>query len=41
MVNYRVNNLKKVLSQLKAEGVWVDPKTDESEFGMLGWIKNC
>lgn len=40
MLNYRVKNLKRILTQLKAEGVWVDPKTDESEFGKFGWIKD-
>ncbi len=39
MLNYRVANLKRVLAQLKKEGVWVDPKTDSSEFGKFGWIK--
>ncbi len=38
MINYRVKNLKRVLAQLKREGVWVDPKTEESEFGKFGWI---
>ena len=40
MINYRVGNLKRVLAALKKEGVWVDPKTDESEFGKFGWIKD-
>jgi predicted enzyme related to lactoylglutathione lyase len=41
MINYRVDNLKKVLTQLKKEGVWVDPKSGEaSEFGAFGWIKD-
>jgi catechol 2,3-dioxygenase-like lactoylglutathione lyase family enzyme len=40
MINYRVANLKKVLAQLKNEGVWVDPKSEESEFGKFGWIKD-
>ena len=40
MINYRVADLKKVLAQLKREGVWVDPKTEESEFGKFGWIKD-
>lgn len=40
MLNYRVANLKKVLAQLKREGVWVDPKSEESEFGNFGWIKD-
>ena len=41
MVNYQVANLKKVLVQLKKEGVWVDPKSGEpSDFGTFGWIKD-
>jgi len=40
MINYRVANLKKVLAQLKKEGVWVDPKTQDTEFGKFGWIKD-
>jgi predicted enzyme related to lactoylglutathione lyase len=40
MINYRVADLKKVLGQLKREGVWVDPRTEESEFGNFGWIKD-
>ncbi len=41
MINYRVANLKKVLAQLKKEGVWVDPKSGEaSDFGKFGWIKD-
>lgn len=41
MLNFRVANLKLVLAQLKKEKVWVDPKTDESEFGKFGWIMDC
>ena len=40
MINYRVASLKKVLAALKKEGVWVDPKTEKSEFGHFGWIKD-
>lgn len=41
MINYRVDNLAKVLARLKKEGVWVDPKSGEdSEFGKFGWIKD-
>lgn len=42
MVNYRVADLKKMLAQLKKEGVWVDPKsqTQDSEYGKFGWIKD-
>jgi hypothetical protein len=40
MINYRVKNLKKLLAALKKEGVWVDPKTQESEYGKFGWVKD-
>lgn len=40
MINYRVANLKKVLAALKKEGVWIDPKTEESEYGKFAWIKD-
>jgi predicted enzyme related to lactoylglutathione lyase len=40
MVNYRVANLKKMLAQLKRDGVWVDPKVQSSEFGKFAWIKD-
>ena len=40
MINYRVADLKKMLAQLKKEGVWVDPKTQDSEYGKFGWIKD-
>ncbi|MBX3389540.1 MAG: hypothetical protein KF691_08805 [Phycisphaeraceae bacterium] len=36
MINYRVADLRKMLSQLKKEGVWVDPQTQDSEFGKFG-----
>ena len=38
MINYRVDNLDEVLAALKAEGVDVDPRIDESEFGRFGWV---
>ena len=40
MINYRVANLKKMLAQLKKEGVWIDPQIEESEYGKFGWIKD-
>jgi predicted enzyme related to lactoylglutathione lyase len=40
MLNYRVANLKKTLAALKKEGVWVDPKTESSEYGKFGWIRD-
>ena len=38
MINYRVDNLARVLAELRAEGVQVDDKTEESEYGKFGWI---
>jgi catechol 2,3-dioxygenase-like lactoylglutathione lyase family enzyme len=38
MINFRVNNLKRVLTQLKREGVAVDPKIERSQHGRFGWI---
>jgi len=38
MINYRVDDLHKVLAALREEGVTVDDKVDESEYGKFGWI---
>ncbi|MEO6067649.1 MAG: VOC family protein [Gemmatimonadota bacterium] len=38
MVNYRVEDLHKVLGELRAEGCAVDEKSEESEFGKFGWV---
>ena len=38
MVNYRVDNLHALLATLKAEGVAVEDKVDESEYGKFGWV---
>jgi len=37
MINYRVQDLDKMLAQLKAAGVTVDDKIDASEYGRFGW----
>lgn len=37
MINYRVVNLDAMLAQLKAAGVILDEKIEESEFGRFGW----
>lgn len=37
MVNYRVDNLDAMLAQLRAAGVTVDDKVDDTEFGRFGW----
>ncbi|WP_374437943.1 VOC family protein [Inhella sp.] len=38
MVNYRVADLHALLAQLRAEGVQVEDKVDESEYGKFGWV---
>jgi catechol 2,3-dioxygenase-like lactoylglutathione lyase family enzyme len=38
MVNYRVADLHALLAQLRSEGVHVEDKVDESEFGKFGWV---
>ena len=37
MVNYSVRDLDAMLEQLRAAGVAVEPKIDESELGRFGW----
>ncbi len=37
MINYRVEDLDEVLAALKSEGVTVDEKIEESEYGRFGW----
>ena len=37
MINFRVDDLNRVLDQLRAEGVEVDARIEESEFGRFGW----
>lgn len=38
MINFRVADLHQLLAQLREEGVEVDPKAEESEFGKFGWV---
>ena len=38
MINYKVPNLERMLTRLRAAGVTVDAHVDESEFGKFGWI---
>jgi predicted enzyme related to lactoylglutathione lyase len=38
MVNFRVKDLDRLLDQLKREGVKVDDKREEYEYGKFGWI---
>lgn len=38
MLNLRVEDLAAVLGALRSEGVRVEDKVDESEFGKFGWV---
>jgi predicted enzyme related to lactoylglutathione lyase len=38
MVNFRVENLTELLRALREEGVEVDPKVGEYDYGKFGWI---
>ncbi len=38
MVNFRVADLHELLAQLRKEGVQVDDKIEEHEYGRFGWI---
>jgi predicted enzyme related to lactoylglutathione lyase len=38
MINYRVADLHALLATLRAEGVQVEDKVQESEYGKFGWI---
>jgi len=38
MINFRVDDLDGLLAQLRADGVTVEDKVEESEFGRFGWI---
>jgi len=38
MINYRVEDLHALLALLRAEGVQVEDKVEESEYGKFGWV---
>ena len=38
MVNFRVADLQALLEQLRKEGVQVDDKVEQYDFGKFGWI---
>jgi predicted enzyme related to lactoylglutathione lyase len=37
MINYRVESLERMLGQLRAAGVSVDDRVEDTEFGRFGW----
>jgi len=38
MINYRVDDLHALLAALRSEGVQVEEKVEESEYGKFGWV---
>jgi catechol 2,3-dioxygenase-like lactoylglutathione lyase family enzyme len=38
MINYQVDNLDGLLEALRAEGVTIDPKREDHEYGKFAWI---
>ena len=38
MINFRVADLDRLLTELRAEGVEVEAKAEESEFGKFSWV---
>jgi predicted enzyme related to lactoylglutathione lyase len=38
MINFRVADLTALVEQLRTEGVEIDAKLEESEFGKFGWV---
>lgn len=38
MMNYRVDDLDAVLKALEAEGVQIDPKREDYDYGKFAWI---
>jgi predicted enzyme related to lactoylglutathione lyase len=38
MINYRVENLDELLDALRQEGVEIDPKREDFEYGRFAWI---
>jgi len=41
MIDYRVDDLDALLTELAAKGVWVDPKRQDEVYGKFAWIKDC
>jgi catechol 2,3-dioxygenase-like lactoylglutathione lyase family enzyme len=41
MINYRVDDLDALLTQLTAAGVWIDPNRQDEGYGKFAWIRDC
>lgn len=40
MLNFRVDDIDGLLAELKAKGVWIDERRDDSEYGRFAWIRD-
>lgn len=40
MLNFRVDDLDALLTQLAAKGVWIDTKRQDEAYGRFAWIKD-
>ena len=40
MLNYRVRDMGGLLKALRREGVWIDPKRQDGEYGRFAWIQD-
>jgi|SRR5579872_1811390 len=38
MINYRVDDLDALLEAMRAEGVEIDPKREDTDYGRFAWI---
>ena len=38
MLNFRVEDLDALVEALRAEGVWIDPKREDCDYGRFAWI---
>jgi predicted enzyme related to lactoylglutathione lyase len=41
MLNYRVDDLDALLTQLAAASIWIDPHREDADYGRFAWIKDC
>ena len=38
MINYRVRDLDRLLEELRRDGVEVDPRIEEGDYGHFAWV---
>jgi catechol 2,3-dioxygenase-like lactoylglutathione lyase family enzyme len=38
MMNFRVDDLDALLEQLRAQGVWIDEKREDWDYGRFAWV---